>query len=204
MKSEVFWHVFFVFGFRKMGKCLFCFHGKLENVLANGTIQKNGYQFLGFLALSRECFRIYAFYWPNMRRFTRRSLLEEGKEGAAGDYSGSPKIPTMSFVWKRVIFIFFSHESALLRVKWKSAHFCVILRILQIFSCILASKKNVNQLILGDAKYLVSRLLDRRPSSGDCHNLLKGSDPLPQSLRSPALIWINKKRGSSSMFVWFM
>ena len=78
----------------------------------------------------------------------------------------------------------FSRESALLRVKWKSAHFCVILRILHIFSCILASKKNVNQLILGDAKYLVSRLLDRRPSSGNCHNLL----------RSPSLININKKK----------
>ena len=72
------------------------------------------------------------------------------------------------------------------------------------FAYFLASKKNVNQLILGDAKYLVSRLFDRRPSSGDCHNLLKGSDPLPHSLRSPALICINKKRGSSSMFVGFM
>ena len=52
------------------------------------------------------------------------------------------------------------------------------------FAYFLASKKNVNQLILGDAKYLVSRLLDRRPSSGNCHNLL----------RSPSLININKKK----------
>ena len=156
-----------------MGKCLFCFHGKWENVLANGTIQKNGYQFLGFMALSRECFRIYAFYWPNMRRFTRRSLLEEGKEGAAGDYSGSPKIPTMSFVWKRVIFIFFSHESALLRVKWKSAHFCVIPCSFLIFWRILLPQKNVHPLMLRDAKYKVPRLLDRRPK-GVSHILPKG------------------------------
>ena len=131
IKSEIFWRVFLFSNIRRKEK-VFCFYEKWT--------KWSVYQIYGW-GTEESVYRIYgyvALYWPH----TLFLAISRNFNLATEVYSASPKISTMPFVWKWVIFIYFCVN---LRSWGWNVYFCVILCSFHIFSCISFPKKKVNQ-----------------------------------------------------------